>query len=350
MASLRFDFDAYPYLTADLPGIEGSIRVRPADFQVFEVPAYAPAGEGEHLFLRVEKEGLTTRRVVELIAQRLGVEEGQIGVAGLKDKHALAQQYLSLPARFEPRLKLLEDLPGVRILGWARHPHKLRLGHLAGNRFRILIRGAREPGRVEAVLRQLAERGVPNYYGPQRFGLGGQNPEKGYALVTGQKLHLSPWLRKFLVSSLQSLLFNDWLALRLRLGLFDRVVEGDVAKKHDTGGEFWVEEPERESQRALRFEISATGPLYGRKYREARGEARALEDQVLRRYGLERAHFVARRGDRRPIRVPLADWAVEAGPEGVWVSFFLPRGAYATAVLREVMKRNPELEEGWAEV
>lgn len=132
----------------------------------------------------------------------------------------------------------------------------------------------------------------------------------------------SPWLKRFLIGSLQSLLFNDWVALRMALGLYDRVVPGDWAKKHATGGEFLVEDP-GEAERALRLEISATGPLFGKKYPEAQGEARAIEDEVLARYGLKREEFRARRGARRPIRVPLAEWKVEEAPEGA-LAFLLP--------------------------
>ena len=190
---------------------------------------------------------------------------------------------------------------------------------------------------AEAVLKRLAEKGVPNYYGPQRFGLGGLNPVRGYKLVKEGKGRGSPWLKRFLIGSLQSLLFNDWVALRMALGLYDQVVLGDWAKKHATGGEFLVEDP-GEAERALRLEISATGPLFGKKYPEAQGEARAIEDEVLARYGLKREEFRARRGARRPIRVPLAEWKVEEAPEGLWLSFFLPKGSYATSLLREVMK------------
>ncbi|WP_337868024.1 tRNA pseudouridine(13) synthase TruD [Meiothermus sp.] len=357
--NVRFDFNAYPYLTPHLPGLDGTIRHRPADFQVFEVPAYSPTGQGEHLFVRIEKEGLTTRAVFEFLRDRLHINEAHIGVAGLKDKHARTQQWFSIPARHEGRLETLAELEGVRVLERALHPHKLRVGHLRGNRFRILIRPIQERSgelvsrgdgtdidpslqRVEAILRALERQGVPNYYGPQRFGIGGLNPLKGYELVKKGKVHTPSWLKKFLVSSLQSLLFNDWLALRLQMGLFGQVIEGDVAKKHDTGGEFVVQDAKAENPRALRFQISATGPLYGKKYREAQGPARALEDQVLQKYELERSHFALRRGDRRLIRFPLTEWSVEETAEGLWVSFFLPKGAYATAVLREVMKRNPE--------
>lgn len=348
-AELNFDFDRYPYLTQGLPGLEGRIRVEPADFQVTEVPAYAPSGQGEHLYFLLEKQGLTTRAVFEFLRDELRINEASIGVAGLKDKHALTRQWFSVPLRAAERLSGLESLPGVRVLETGVHGNKLRVGHLRGNRFRILVRTDAPPDleTVRTVLERLERHGVPNYYGPQRFGIGGQNPRRGYELVTRGKGRGNPWLKRFLIGSLQSLLFNDWLAERLREGIFERVIQGDVAKKHDTGGEFVVQDPEAENPRAQRFEISATGPLYGKKYREAEGEARALEDRILGRYGLKREQFAARKGDRRWIRFPLQEWSLEPAPEGLWLSFFLPKGAYATTVLREVMKRNPEnAEEG----
>jgi tRNA pseudouridine13 synthase len=300
-------------------------------------------------------------------------------VAGLKDKRALTRQWFSLPAKFEERLSALGSVENIRVLETSKHSNKLKIGHLRGNQFRILLRGVVKTSdewrvaaqvlsgeknqnpdpalstlhsppstlhdsaaQASAILTSLAAQGVPNYFGPQRFGLGGQNAERGYDLVTGKRVHVLPWLKKFLVSSLQSLLFNDWVQVRLEQNTFDQVIEGDVAKKHDSGGEFVVEDAEAENPRALRFEISATGPLYGKKYRESAGAARQIEDEILARYELTREHFDRRFGDRRLIRFPLADWSVEAGPEGLWVSFFLPKGAYATAVLRELMKRNPE--------
>lgn len=374
--SLQFDFDRYPYLTPELGGIGGQIRQQPSDFQVSEVPAYPLSGEGEHLFLHLEKTGLTTRQLLERIRDGLGVKEKDIGVAGLKDKHAQTRQWLSIPAKFEPHLAGLDSIENIKLLETSRHNNKLKIGHIKGNRFRILVRGVnseqglgiRDSGlenpdspllaqaltaafshpfptsteQASAILRKLSELGVPNYFGPQRFGLGGQNAIKGYDLVTGKKVHVLPWLKRFLVSSLQSLLYNDWVQLRLERRIFHQVIEGDVAKKHDSGGEFVVEQAELENPRALRFEISAMGALYGKKYREAFGAARAIEDEILARYELERSQFDRRFGDRRAIRLPLNEWSVTESAEGVWVDFFLPKGAYATAVLREVMKKNPE--------
>jgi conserved hypothetical protein TIGR00094 len=203
--------ERYPFLTAGLPGVGGVIRLLSQDFQVEEVPAYLPSGEGEHLYLFLEKEGLTTRQVLEFLRDELGIPEKEIGVAGLKDKHALTRQWFSIPKRHEDALCLLENLKGVRLLKADLHTNKLRTGHLKGNRFRILIReaqGGRE--RAEAILQVLQEKGLPNYYGPQRFGLGGLNPTRGYELVRKGKGRGSPWLKRFLIASLQSLLFNDW--------------------------------------------------------------------------------------------------------------------------------------------
>jgi tRNA pseudouridine13 synthase len=334
---LSVDFRRYPYLTSALPGIGGTIREQPQDFQVEEIPAYLPSGSGEHLFLWIEKEGLTTRQVFERLRD-LGIPEVAIGVAGLKDKHARTRQWLSIPRCYEEQLRHLEE-PRLRILKVEAHPHKLQTGHLRGNRFRILIRQVQHPERAQRILEVLQAKGVPNYFGPQRFGLEGQNPQRGYALLKG-KGRGSIWLKRFMIGSLQSLLFNDWLALRLERELYDKVLEGDIAKKTETGGEFVVEDPERESERAQRFEISATGPLYGRKMRQAQGAARALEEEILSRYGLTPEAFKARYGDRRPLRIPLRELSLELQPEGLWIGFSLPKGSYATAVLRELMKEE----------
>ena len=343
-ARLIFDFDRYPYLTAGLPGTGGRIRAQPEDFVVTEVPAYLPSGEGEHLYVFFEKRGLTTRQVFDHLHQQMRIPEKSIGVAGLKDKHAVTRQWISIPARYQDRLPQLEELNGVRLLETGLHKNKLGVGHLRGNRFEIVIRDA-IPGALNAaqkVLSELERLGVPNYYGPQRFGLSGLNPLRGYELVTRGKGRGRPWLKKFLIGSLQSLLFNDWLALRLERGIYDRVVRGDIAKKHATRGEFLVEDPEAENPRAAVLEISATGPLHGRKYFEAQDEAREIEDEVLRRYELARENFRARKGARRPIRFPLEEAGLEEVEGGLRLSFFLPKGAYATSLLREVMKRNPE--------
>lgn len=335
--ALRFRWADFPTLT-ELPGTGGRVKQKVEDFRVDEVPLYLPSGSGSHAYARVEKRGLTTRELV-LALVRAGLSEKQIGVAGLKDKHALTTQWLSVPARHAAALGALERLPGVRLLETSRHHNKLGIGHLAGNRFRVRLRGAAPDAaaRACAALGELSRRGLPNYFGPQRFGRFGTNAVDGYVLVRGGAVPGGHRLKRFFVSALQSLLFNHLLAERLRLGLFEAVVVGDWAKKHDTGGVFKVE-AEAEAERARRFQVSATLPLYGKKVRVSDGRAGELEQAVLSRFGLAWGDFAGRHGDRRLSRLALPETEVTPSEDGLVLSFFLPKGAFATSLLREVMK------------
>ena len=341
-----YDPARWPFVTGDLPGTGGRIREEIADFVVDEVRDEPPEGTGDHLWLRIEKADWTTQRVVGHYREALGLDGEAIGHAGLKDRRAITTQWISLPAACEPRLAEVPPMPGVRVLEQAHHPTKIQEGELRGNRFRIRVRGA-EGGApaAEAIMRALAAQGVPNYYGPQRFGAGGDNAERGLALLRqGRKPR--GWLDKLKSQAVQSWVFNDWVAARLAAGTFATVLHGDVAVKHETGGKFLVGDAALEAPRAAAFAISATGPMVGRKYHEAQFEAREVEDAVLAALGLGRDLFRPLPGTRRPIRMPLADWSVEPAEDGYWLSFLLPAGGYATAVLREVMKTEDAAAEG----
>jgi tRNA pseudouridine13 synthase len=173
-----------PYLTQAIPGIAGRIKSEPADFVVDEIPAYTPSGEGEHLFVHFEKRGLDTPSAVRAIARALGVDERSAGWAGLKDKHAVTTQWVSF-AGGEVERALSLSLDSIRILAAARHVNKLRTGHLAGNRFRILVRDAEHaPDRVAAIAAELARVGSPNYFGEQRLGPDPIDPARAW-LVGG---------------------------------------------------------------------------------------------------------------------------------------------------------------------
>lgn len=322
----------------DTPGTGGRLRAAPEDFVVEELPAYLPSGEGEFVYLRLEKTGHTTVHVVRELARQLGLDERHIGVAGLKDRHAVTSQWLSLPGKAEGRLARFE-LPGVRLLEVSRHGNKLGIGHLRGNRFSVRVRGAPGAARQAAeTLALLSRLGVPNYFGPQRFGVGGLNAEEGLRVMRGESPLRDPRLRRFLVSSVQSLLFNRFVSLRLRRGAFDRLLQGDMAKKHDTGGVFRVEDAAAESARARRGEVSATGTLFGRKVTPLSGDAGRLEGEVLEDFGLTPEAFASRKGDRRLVRVFPGEAGVEETEDGFRVAFTLPRGSFATSVLREVLK------------
>ncbi|HEY5974921.1 MAG TPA: tRNA pseudouridine(13) synthase TruD, partial [Geobacteraceae bacterium] len=175
-----------PYLTSEVPGIGGQIKETPADFQVIELPLYEPSGSGEHTYALVEKEGLTTLELLRRLAGELGIAERELGYAGLKDARGITRQTVSIP-RVEPERVLSLAIPKVRILNAVRHGNKLRLGHLAGNRFRIRIREPL-PGSekiAEATLTILAARGVPNFFGEQRYGVQGNSHLIGQALLRG---------------------------------------------------------------------------------------------------------------------------------------------------------------------
>ncbi len=335
---------ARPHLfrTAALPGCGGRLLSNPEDFVVDEALPYALGGEGTHLFVRIEKTGLTTPQAVgRLLA---GVDRRAIGWAGLKDRHAVARQWISIDdpkGLVEPTLA---DVDGVRILETTRHTNKLKRGHVASNRFTIRLRDT-EPhalAKAEAILDALKRTGLPNVFGPQRFGHGGDNAERARRILIGEAR--APRRRdekSILMSALQSELFNRFVALRLERACFDVAVDGDVMKKHDTGGLFVVEDPAAEQPRVDTVAISPTGPIFGKKTMRAERAARALEDEVLATSGLDEAMLTRLGpGTRRPIRIPFDPTAtVEAeDAETLVLAFTLPSGAYATVVLGEIAK------------
>jgi tRNA pseudouridine13 synthase len=339
-----------PLLTAELPGIGGRIKDQPEDFEVEEIPAYQPSGSGEFLYLWVEKRGMGAEYFSRQVAQRLGIGAGEVGMAGLKDRHAVTRQWISVPAHLEDRLGELEG-DGIRLLGVSRHTNKLKPGHLHGNRFRVLVREAEATERLPALLDRLRREGLPNYYGPQRFGRGGETLALGLALLRGERSKLRQrFLRKFALSAAQSALFNHYLSCRLRDGLLRRVLMGDVMSKWPYGGLFVAQELPREQERFEARETVTTGPIFGRKTFPAAGVAAEREAAVLAAFDLTPAAFAPfgklLQGTRRHNLVYLDDLAAEITAEGVWLTFTLPAGSYATVLLREVMKsRTAELAE-----
>lgn len=333
-----FRWEDYPAVTADLPGTGGRIRVEPEDLAVREIPLYVPEGSGSHAYALVRKRGLTTRDLVRALVGE-GLNEKEIGVAGLKDKYAVTEQWLSVPQSRAEAFDALASLPGVEVLERSRHRNKLGVGHLEGNRFTIRIRDtdAAAAERAGAVLGRLERGGLPNYFGPQRFGRFGRNAIDGLRVLRGEKVPGGHRLKRFFLSALQSLLFNRLLAMRIERDLFDKVVIGDWARKHDTGGTFEVSDPV-DVERAQRFEISATVPLYGKKVRVSGGAAGEMETELLESLGLRWVDFTGRRGDRRFSRLALQEVSVRSEPGSVTLDFRLPKGSYATSLLREVMK------------
>lgn len=343
--------DELPWITPELPGIGGAIKSAPEDFVVDELPAYAPTGTGEMLFLRVEKTGLSSEQMVSHLARELQIAHQDLGVAGMKDRHAVTRQWVSVPGRCETLLARFRHNQ-IRILETHRHGHKLRTGHLRGNRFSIVVRGVAADAlpRAQAIAGRLSETGIPNFFGDQRFGRDRETLELGFELLRGNKRpgQIPRARRKFLLrlalSAVQSQLFNQALAARLAAGTAHAVLPGDVMQVVASGGPFVAEDLEREQARLLAREIVVSGPIFGPKMRQAVGEVGQSEAALLDRSGLSIDAFSRypnlTPGTRRPYLVWLDELEITQEPDGLRLAFTLPSGSYATVVLREFQKQG----------
>jgi tRNA pseudouridine13 synthase len=347
-----------PLVTADLPGIGGTIKIEPEDFDVEEIPAYQPSGSGDFLNLWIEKRDMGAEYFTRQVAKRLNVSPGEIGTAGLKDRRAVTRQWVSAPASAEANLPKL-DGDGIRVLQVSRHTNKLRPGHLHGNRFRVLVRSAGDsPAQpvqasrphyegIAAIVERLRQHGLPNFYGAQRFGRDGETLQIGFALLRGEtpeRKVRNPFLKKLALSAAQSALFNHYLGQRLQDGLLRRVLPGDVMAKIPFGGMFVAEDVAREQQRFDSRETITAGPIVGRKTFPAKDEAAEREAATLAAFDLTTAQFAGfgklLQGTRRHNLVYVEDLAWEETPDGMRFTFTLPAGSYATILLRELMKND----------
>ena len=362
---------------------EGTIKNRPSDFKVDEIPLYDPAGNGEHLYLGIRKVNVSHEELVRCIARAFNVKPKSVGTAGRKDKCAITTQTISvhLPGQ-DPALPVLGE--GLDILWSSRHCNKLRTGHLIGNRFSIMIRDI-DPTCVTYLKKRLTaikESGLPNKFGPQRFGTSQNNHILGEALLKRdwnkfaenlesnnqeadahllkllsngsspeeicKKIHKP--MRKLYLNAFQSMLFNQVLEERKNQGVLGVCQIGDLAWCHvGRGGVFLVTKEERIkdelSQRESILEISPTGPIFGSKMRKPKGTIFALEQEVLNRSGVIESDFELLQkelpGTRRPLRVPVKKTGIIGGVDEngnyVNIQFALPSGSYATVLINELL-------------
>ncbi len=392
-----------PYLTDNQPGIGGRLKAEPEDFFVEEIPLYLPSGQGQHLYVEIEKRGLSTNAAKKIMARALNISPHVIGYAGLKDAHAVTRPTLSFDCIAPETVEAL-NLSNIKILQVKRHQNKLKMGHLAGNRFVIRVCEVTKEAlpTAQTILDTLTKKGVPNFFGMQRFGnranthrlgetlirqnetefvaeyLGRPQPQEAAPAQAARQLvdegrwaeALAQWpntlsderrvlativrdggqidrvfraldkrSKSFFVSAFQSQLFNELLAKRL--ANLNQLQTGDVAYIHGKGAAFIVEDAATEQPRANRFEISPSGPLFGPKALMAEGQPGQQEQAILAERGLSKDDFKVPGLKIRGGRRPYCFKLKDAKiwwDDGLMASFELPPGAYATTVMAEIMK------------
>ncbi|WP_295420740.1 tRNA pseudouridine(13) synthase TruD [Sulfurovum sp.] len=336
----------------------------PRDFTVEEIPLYEFTGEGEHLVLKVRKKEMTTWEMIDAISSHIGLRRRDIGYAGLKDKHAMTIQYISLPAKLEEKLSTFSH-EKIKILETTRHNNKIRVGHLKGNRFSIRLKKVLgvQKDKLDSVLKWIKNNGVPNYFGNQRFGTNGNNWEDGKKLIEGRLKMRDRKTREFLMGSYQSYLFNQWLCKRMELNLllekfseeetaqvlklpkgslagtksqanFFKLLEGDLMMHYPYGRLFEVEELSKEAERFSTKDIAPTGLIPGSKTKRASGAARLIEaqfDEEMKLYGARRYAWIRVTEIKKNYVEEKAHYEL---------SFALPKGAYATNVLDVLRGEN----------
>ncbi|MGB9936179.1 MAG: tRNA pseudouridine(13) synthase TruD [Methanobacterium sp.] len=417
--------NAETYITSQ-KGIGGKIRTKYEDFYVEEIPESLPSGEGTNTWLFIEKLGRETLDVVLDIARELHIDRKRMGFAGMKDKRAVTRQWICVVNGDPEEIKALEDkLYKVKILKIMQNEKKLRIGQLIGNKFRLLIRDTENPKEdvktAMEVLAELESRGVPNYFGWQRFGnkrsnthvvgkmmlendlkkvidayIGNPYPEEPEHIKEVREMYdngkyqealesmprgmryekmmlktllkemkrkevdtvadlddksykraiesLPKPLKRMFVHAYQSYLFNKAVSERAKLGI-DKYVEGDIIIDneehlvHEFGDEI--------NERIKNFEVHPTAPLFGSKVPLAGGklgemEQKILDDEniILEEFKVPKMPKLGSHGLRRAMRFKIWDASAEVTDEGILVEFSIPKGCYATAVLRELMKNE----------
>ncbi|NJD32091.1 MAG: tRNA pseudouridine(13) synthase TruD [Gammaproteobacteria bacterium] len=327
-----------------MPPLGGRIRVEPGDFRVEEVLGFEPDGAGSHVLLVVEKRGANTAWVASQLARAAGVNVRDVGYSGQKDRRAVTRQSFTLPWPAAAPLDACAEFSGegYRVVSAARHGRKLRPGSHRANRFVIRVRDIEGgPHEAEARLETLAAHGVPNYFGPQRFGRGLANLTRARAWAERGELPPDRLQRGFALSAARSELFNQVVGERVRRGDWDRLLPGEAVLLD--GRRSFFHAPEIEAtlvERCSRMDVHPSGPMWGRGGSPATDEARAIEDAVALRESALRGLLESQglEHERRSLRLPVRALAWSFEERALVLEFELPRGTFATAVLHELFR------------
>ncbi len=324
------------------PDVSGLFKVSADDFKVDEVLGFALSGEGEHQFFRIEKRGLNTEELVNRLAICIGKPIKSISYAGLKDRQALTTQWLSVhcPGEAIPDANILHG-DGWRVLETDRHLKKLKTGALEGNQFTLVVREIRECDAVERRLQLIKTDGVPNYFGPQRFGHNGLNMVKAEAVLLNGLRVKDRFLRGIYYSAARSFLFNRILSARVASHNWNKAVSGDVMQLAGKNSIFPIEVPDDIiNARVDAHDLSPASLMWGKGHDRVRADALVLQQTALQgfepwcvaleNHGLERAYRA------HVLQVQDLVWQWQEG--GLILTFQLTSGSYATSVLREVIQ------------
>ena len=323
-------FADYPYSIA-APELRGVLRASPADFFVEEQLLFAPDGDGPHFMLWIEKTGTNTEWLSRQLAKRAGCRPMDVGYCGLKDRHAVTRQWFSVPAPKEPVDWFALDIPGVEVLEVHAHRRKLRRGAHSGNRFVLTLREVQGEDDLDDRIARMRASGLPNYFGPQRFGRSGDNVIR--AMEGGRT--------GILLSAARSFLFNAVLAERVRNGIWNSLLPGEAVQLDGSGSFFVIEAIDAVlEQRLVDFDIHPSAPLWGKGELPSRGVAAELEKAIAAKMPdlRDMLEKTGMRQERRALRTVARDLAVTRESDNVLVvAFSLPPGAFATSVLRELI-------------
>ncbi|QOV63214.1 tRNA pseudouridine(13) synthase TruD [Kosakonia pseudosacchari] len=339
------DFDNLTFLHGK-PVASGVLKANPEDFVVVEDLGFEPDGEGEHILVRILKNGCNTRFVADALAKFLKIHAREVSFAGQKDKHAVTEQWLCarVPGNAMPDLSAFQ-LEGCKVLEYARHKRKLRLGALQGNAFTLVLREISDCADVEARLQAIAQKGVPNYFGAQRFGIGGSNLQGALRWAQSDAPVRDRNKRSFWLSAARSALFNQIVSTRLKKTDFNQVVDGDALQLAGRGSWFVAT---REEQAELQTRVEAktlmiTASLPGCGEWGTQRDALAFEQQAVADAPELQALLVREKVEaarRAMLLYPQKlswNWWDDVTVE---LRFWLPAGSFATSVVRELINTS----------
>jgi tRNA pseudouridine13 synthase len=327
--------------TANAASITGDIRTTHADFQVDEIPDFEPSGEGEHVCLKIRKDGQNTEWTGKQLADIAGIVRRDVSYAGLKDRHAITTQWFSvwLPGQDAP--KWSEHLPeSIQVLEEVRHSRKVRIGTLKGNRFKLVMRNIKgDKDQLEKCIEAIKEQGVPNYFGVQRFGHDNANIDRATSWFEGLSKPKARKQKSMYLSAARSLIFNENLSLRVADATWNKAVDGEAFQLHGTKSVFSEPLTDTLQQRVTEIDLHPTGPMWGEGDLITDGEIKAQELAVGEKFAVLSAGL-AKHGlkqERRSLRLMVGEL------EHIWLeddvlqlTFTLPPGSYATSVLQEL--------------